>query len=299
MMVATISPLEDTLFVVGREASRMVFKFDLARRQLRPLLPEASIQDPDFSPDGKWMVFCEVHTRESVLWRARSDGSEWLQLTDRKLDVNHARFSHDGKRIAVMAKWPDQPWKVYWVSAGGGALHELKVPVTSQADPIWTRDDQSIIFGQPPRFFAEPDSPRAIYVHNLQTGSTSKLPGTEGWFSPRLAPDGRRLLALTIDEHKLVLYDLATAQWRILLEDLEKRIGSPSWSPDGNWAYANIYAKNGFVFRIRVRDGRTEEVLRFGKMIASPDCYAWSGLEGALLVSCARPNSNIYALRYE
>jgi Tol biopolymer transport system component len=277
----------------------MVFKFDLARRQLTPLLPEASIQDPNFSPDGKWMVFCEEHTRESVLWRARSDGSEWQQLTDRKLHVNHARFSHDGKRIAVMAKWPDQPWKVYWVSAAGGALHELNVPVTAQADPVWTRDDQSIIFGQPPRFFSEPDTSRAIYIHNLQTGSTSKLPGTEGWFSPRLAPDGRHLLALTIDEHKLGLYDLATAQWRLLAEDPEKRIGSPSWSPDGSWAYANIYAKNGFVFRIRVRDGSTEEVLRFGEMIASPDCYAWSGLDGSLLVSCARPNSNIYALRYE
>ena len=299
MVAATASPLEDSLFVVGNEESGMIFKFDLARRQLTPFLPELSVQDPDFSSDGKWMVLCQLHTRQSVLWRARSDGSEWLQLTDPKLFVGYARFSPDGKRIAVMAKWPDQPWKIYWVSADGGALHELNVPITSQADPNWMADNESIIFGQPPRWFAEPDSPRAIYIHSLQTGSISKVPGSEGWYSPRLSPDGRRLLALSIDEHKLALYDFATSQWRILVQSPRKRIGSPIWSPDGQWAYVNTYGKNGSVLRIRIRDGITEEILSFGERIASPSCYAWSALNASLLISCARPNSNIYALHYE
>ena len=70
-------------------------------------------------------------------------------------------------------------------------LHELNVPIASQADPNWMPDNQSILFGQPPRYFAEPDTPRAIYIHNLQTNSISKVPGSEGWFSPRISPDGR------------------------------------------------------------------------------------------------------------
>jgi Tol biopolymer transport system component len=301
MIAATASPLENVLFVVLNQNSRMTFTFDLARRQLTPFLPELSVGNPAFSRDGKWMALCQVHTRQSILWRARSDGSEWLPLTDQRLWVHHASFSADGKRIAFMAKEPNSPWKIYWVPAEGGALHKLDVPITNQADPNWAPDNQSIIFGQPPRYYAEPDAPRAIYIHNLQSGSVSKLPGSEGWFSPRVSPDGHRLLALSIDEHRLALYDFTNSEWRILVENPEKRLGIPSWSPDQEWACVNtFYGKNLSLLRVRVRDGKSEEVLSFPKLIRRPYCWAWgSAPEGSLLINCAQPNANIYALRYE
>jgi DNA-binding winged helix-turn-helix (wHTH) protein/Tol biopolymer transport system component len=300
ILAAAASPLENTLFTVAHQSSGLTFKFDLVRRQLTAVLPELSVEVPDFSPDGKWMAICQVHTGQSTLWRVRSDGSEWLQLTDPKFYVNFARYSMDGKRIAMMGKWPDQPWKIYWVSAEGGALHELNVPITSQADPNWMPGNQSILFGQPPRYFAERETPRAIYVHNLQTNSMSTIPGSEGWFSPRLSPDGRSLLALSIDEHKLGMYDFATSRWRVLLENSQEQIGAPFWSPDGKWAYVNLYGRNGSVWRIRVPDGVAEEVLSLGEMISIPGCFGWSSApDGSIMISCYRPNSNIYALRYE
>jgi Tol biopolymer transport system component/DNA-binding winged helix-turn-helix (wHTH) protein len=301
VIAATSSPLDDRLFVVGNEVSRMTYKFDLGRRQLTPFLPELSVTNPVFSPDSKWMLLCQMHTRERVLWRARSDGSEWLQLTDPKLWVHHARYSPDGKRIALMGKFPDRPWKIYWISAEGGALHELNVRIASQADPNWTPDGQSIVFGQPPLYYAEPDTPRAIYSYNLQTSSTSKIPGSEGWFSPRISPDGRSFLALSIDEHKLAVYNFADSRWRVLVDNLRERFEVPSWSPDGESAFVNsLYGKNNSLFRIRIREGIMEEVLSFHKLIASPECWAWGFGEGAsLMISCVRPNSNIYALRYE
>jgi len=298
---ATASPLENTLFVIGYEGSVIAFSFDLERRQLAPFLPEMSVQNPAFSSDGKWMALCQAHDWQSVLWRARSDSSEWLPLTDQRLRVHHARFSPDGKRIALMAKWPDQPWKVYWVPADGGALHELNVPITSQADPNWMPDNESILFGQPPRYYAEPDTPRAIYIHNLQTSSISKVPGSEGWFSPRLSPDARSFLALSIDEHKLAVHDLAGSQWRVLHENSQAEIEGPSWSPDGKWAYVNIvHGKNFSVVRFQVHGGMSEKVLPLSEMVASPYCWAWGfAPDASLLISCVRSNSNIYALRYE
>lgn len=301
MAAATASPLENTIFVVGSEVSRMTFKFDLGRRQLTPFLPDLSTTNPAFSPDGKWMLLCQMHTRERVLWRARSDGSEWLQLTEPTLWVHHARYSPDGERIALMAKFPDRPWKIYWISAEGGALHALNVPIASQADPNWTPDGQSIVFGQPPLFYAEPDSPRAIYVYNLLTNSTSKIPASEGWFSPRISPDGRSFLALSIDEHKLAVYTFADSRWRVLLDNPRERYEIPSWSLDGESAFVNLlYGRANSLVHIRIREGIAEEVLSFRSLIASSECWVWgSAPDGSLMISCIRPNSNIYALRYE
>ena len=301
MVAATANPLENMLFVVGRQVSRMSSKLDLEHNQLKPFLPDLSVQNPDFSSDGKWLALCQVHTRQSVLWRARSDGSEWMPLTDPKLRVHHARFSPDAKRIALMGKWPDRPWKIYWVAAEGGALNELNTPIASQADPNWLPDGHSILFGQPPRYFAEPDSPRAIYIHDLQTNSTSKVPGSEGWFSPRISPDGHSFLALSIDEHKLAVYSFASASWRVFVESSETRYVGPSWSPDGEWAFVNTqYGKSNSLLRIRIRDGILNEVLSFRKLIPSPDCWGWgSAPDGSLLVSCHRLDANIYAMRYE
>ena len=301
MVAAAANPLDNRLFVVGSQISRTSFKLDLEQNQLKPFLPELSVQNVDFSSNGKWMALCQVHTRQSMLWRARSDGSEWVPLTDPRLRVHHARFSPDGKLLALMGKWPDRPWKIYWVAADGGALNELNIPITSQADPNWMPDGHSILFGQPPRYYAEPDSPRAIYIHDLQTNLTSKVAGSEGWFSPRISPDGRSFLALSINEHKLAVYSFASASWSVLVESPETRYVVPSWSPDGEWAFVNTqYGRSNSLLRIRIRDGIREEVLSFRKLIASPDCWGWGfAPDGSLLISCHRLAADIYALRYE
>ena len=301
MVAATASSLENKIFVVGNEVSRMTFKFDIGHRQLTPFLPDLSVTNPVFSPDSKWIVLCQAHTRKRVLWRVRNDGSEWLQLADSRIWVHHARYSPDGSRIALMGKWPDRPWKIYWMPAEGGALHELQAAVENQADPNWMPDGQTIVFGQPPRFYVEPDAPRAIYIHNLLTGSTHKVPGSEGWFSPRISPDGRSMLALSIDEHRLAVYNFVDSRWRILLENPRERYEGPSWAPDGESVFVNLlYGKANSVFRIRLRDGVAKELLSFRDKIASPERWAWgSAPDASLLISCIRPNSNIYSLGFE
>jgi Tol biopolymer transport system component len=199
----------------------------------------------------------------------------------------------------MMARWPDQPWKIYWVSAEGGALHEINVPITNQADPNWMPDNQSILFGQPPLFFAEPDTPRAIYIHNLQTDSLSKVPGSDGWFSPRISPDGTRFLAQSMDQHRLGMYDFATSQWRILLEGPQWDMLIPFWSPDGKWVYLTVYGEKNSIVRIQLPAGSPEEVFSL-KSIKSPICWGREfAPDGSLMISCDHPNSNIYALQYE
>lgn len=84
------------------------------------------------------------------LWRARTDGTEKLQLTAPFQGIFMVKYSPDGRKITFMAFQPSGPWKIYWVSGEGGALHEIPSPINVQADPAWSADSQAIAFGQPP-----------------------------------------------------------------------------------------------------------------------------------------------------
>ncbi len=299
VVAAAASPLENRIFVLGQQFSSSLNKFDLRTRKLTPFLPEFNGKNPTFSRDGKWMLVPQHRNYQSILWRAKSDGSEWLQLTDPKFYVGYARYSPDGKRIAIMGRQPYGSWKIYLTSAEGGSLQELKAPLDNQIDPNWSPDGQTIIFGQPPRYFTQPELLRAIYSYSLETNTLAKLPGTDGWFSPRLSPDGRQLLALTIDEHKLGLYDMTSQQWRTLVDESQHRVGNPFWSPDGKWAYVNLY-DSGRLLRVRLSDGLREEVLACREVVGNSDCYCSTFVpDGSVAVTTFLYDTNLYSLEYK
>lgn len=265
-------------------------------RRSEKFLPNLDAARVEFSPDRQWMAIIQSHGTERVLWRARADGTEWRQLTVPPIVVLLASYSPDGKRIAFMGKTPNRPWKVYWVAAEGGALHELRVPIENQGDPNWSLDNESLMFGQPPLYFGEPNIPRAIYIYNLRTHRISKLPGSEGWFSPRWSSDRSHVAAISIDGLKLGIFDFARQQWRELAQG---SIDSPFWSSDGAWVYFNSPA-DGRLRRISVGGGTAQEVLTFSDVApGTTDCFAEGFTpDNRLLIACNRTDANIYALQW-
>ncbi len=64
---------------------------------------DASCSDPQWSPDGQWIVFITNRVGKKNLWCIRSDGGEAQQLTEMKSDVNGFRWSNDGAALAFTA----------------------------------------------------------------------------------------------------------------------------------------------------------------------------------------------------
>jgi Tol biopolymer transport system component len=206
------------------------------------------------------------------------------------------RYSPDNKRIAFMGRWPDRPWKIYWVSNDGGTIHEVPAPVVNQADPNWSTDGHSIIFGQPPEYFAEFGVPRAIYLFDLRTHRTSQIPGSVGLFSPRSSPDGRYVAAMTTDQQNLKLFDFVSGQWRPLLQN--QHADNPFWSPDSSWVYFNGSSEVE-IWRVRVRDGHLERVPLGADLHRYTSCYAHGfAPDGSLILGCRDSRTDIYALAW-
>ncbi|HXH88900.1 MAG TPA: hypothetical protein VNI55_09885 [Gaiellaceae bacterium] len=86
---------------------------------------------PDFSPDGKRIVFTSNRDRQGEIYVMNHDGSGQRRLTRKPGDDFTPRFSRDGRQIAFTAL----PGTVFVVAADGSGLRRL----TSGTDPDWRR----------------------------------------------------------------------------------------------------------------------------------------------------------------
>ena len=205
--------------------------------------------------DGKWLAWVDTEGR---LWRAHSDGSELLQLTPSDLQVFTAHWSADGSRLALMARAASGAWSIYQVLADGSDLQSLFQSQSNTADPTWSPDGKSIVFGQVPDLMGKDAAPRTIQILDVKSHQTTTLPGSRDLFSPRWSPDGRYIAAMSLDQKQLRLYDVASKQWRVLSN---RSVADPVWSRDSRWIYADAFMDPGQpVYRVSVVDGRVEEL---------------------------------------
>lgn len=288
------------LFVVGAEPRRESLRYDLRSREFIPYQQGFPGYDVAYSRDGQWVVHREMRAKEQILWRSRVDGSERLQLTHPPLAPMIVRWSPDGKRIAFMGKAPGRPWKIYVVSTEGGSPQQLLQGDRNEADPNWSPDGRSLMFGHPPDYMAEPGLPKAIYVIDLRTRQVSTLPGSEGLFSPRWSPDGHHVVAMPLNQTKLMIFDFTTRKWTELARHSPE---NPAWSRDGRLVYFQAFAEEGApIYRVRMSDRKLERVVGLRELNRPNvmDCgFSGLALDGSPLLSCALSRSNIYALEWE
>lgn len=247
-----------------------------------------------YSPDGQWVAW--LNAADTSLWRSRVDGSERIELTTSLLHIFAMKWSPDDRRLAVMGEEPGKPWKIYLIDAEGGKLTPILSEDRNEADPAWTPDGQSIVFGRLPNRM-DNGQPKAIYQLNLDTKKITEIPGSSGLFSPRLSPDGRYLVAMSLDQRALLLFDRTAAKWTTLTK---QGVGDPTWSHDGRYVYFQDFLEDGKpIYRIAVPSGRPEAVATIENLrpVAATD-YRLIGLApGDLPVVTARtPAVNLYAV---
>jgi len=280
------------IFVTGLQGRGEVVRYDSRTRQFFPFLSGISVDQLDFSPDGQWVTYVTIP--EGMLWRSRVDGSERLQLTNAPLFAILPRWSPDGKQIVFSAGQYGKPWKIFLVSAQGGATQELLSENLSEMDPTWSPDGKHIAFGR----LAYADK-KDIEVLDLQTHQVSVLPGSQTVFSPRWSPDGRFLAAVAGDSRKLSIFDFQAQKWTEWVTQTTA-LGFPYWSRDSKYLYFDsTYSNIQSYCRIKVGESKSESVVSlkdlrryFGSI------GAWSGLtpDGTPLFVRDISTQEIYAL---
>ncbi len=293
---AVSSPDSDRVFANGMLVQGELVHYNAQARQFVPYLSGVSAGEADFSPDGQWIVYVDYPAL--TLWRARSDGSQKMQLTYGPVYATLPRWSPGGKQIAFVGAELGKPWKIYLISPEGGTPQELFPQDRQEVDATWSPDGKQIAFGRATRGVDLGDL--EIQTFDLTTHTATSLPGSRGMFSPRWSPDGHYLAALTSDSKKLMLFDFRTQGWSDWLQAKDGTIGYPVWAKDSKSIYIERFlAAEPSMHKLKLGVTNSERFLSWNDLNRFSGVWGpWSGIapDGSVLAVRDVSSHEIYAL---
>ena len=302
----TFCPLPSTdghkLFVVTSHVRGELVRYDASTRQFVPYLSGISAIGVEFSSDSKWVVY--VTYPEGTLWRSKVDGSERLQLTFPPLYVPESGcWSPNGSRIAFVGQQPGKPLNVYVISAEGGAPEQETSDDQAVWRTGWSADGNSLLISHFTNDDRRGKRGTVFGILNLRTHAFSRIPGSEGLVSPQWSPNRRQICALSTSLDRLVLFDIGT-QKRTELVKTDSGAGNIAWSSAGDYIYflgTPVAFNVEGIYRVRLRDGKLEEVVNLKNFRQANGSGAWTGLapdDSPLLVRDVG-EQDIYALDWQ
>ncbi len=227
------SPDGKELFADGWLPRSELVRYDGNARGFLPFLSGISADYLDFSRDTKWVVYVSVP--DQTLWRSRADGGERLQLTFPPVVPFLPHWSPDGTQIIYTDLQPGSHQNSYVISAQGGAPIAMYPEGNSQFDANWSPDGKQIAYGRNALISQRPEI-LDIRILDIALKKVSALPGSLNLYAPRWSPDGKRIVAVSADNSRLVLYNFKTQKWSDWITGLG-HIGTPIWSRDQQHLY--------------------------------------------------------------
>ena len=249
-----MSPDGHKLYMIGQQLRGELNRYDPRMKQFVPYLNGVSAEFVDFSRDGKWIAY--VSFPDHLLWRCNAQGDDCLQLTGPEMQPTAPRWSPDSTRIAFFDASSGKPFKLFLVPANGGSPLAVVDEPWNEIDPNWSPDGHSLVFSHFPVFDRQADL--GMYSFDLAAHRLAKLPGSDGLWMPRWAPDGSFILGRSADSLSLFLFDVQKRTWHELARG--ESFGYANWSSDSRFVYVLKRGNEPAIERIRVSDGKTEIV---------------------------------------
>jgi dipeptidyl aminopeptidase/acylaminoacyl peptidase len=186
----------------------------------------ADVAEPDFSPDGEFLVYAvttidvKADRRQSDLWRVRYDGRDRVQLTQTPAsDESRPQWSPDGRGIAFLADrgGEEATTQVWLLPAQGGEARRLTDFAGGVEDYVWAPDGAHLaVIAWDAELPAGVDKPK--HAPPIVTARYQFKEDVTGYLGAR--------------RKHLYLFDVASGRSELLTPG-EHDEQLPAWSPDG------------------------------------------------------------------
>lgn len=187
--------------------------------------------DPDWSPDGKKIVFMRGNSiANRAIYVMNADGTNQVALTDVSADNITPAWSPDGTRIAF-ASDRDGRYQIYVMNADGGSPIKLTTNFLDNASPTWSPDGTRIAY-----MSVDSQDVSEIYVMKADGSgqiNLSNRPAADD-VSPSWSPDSQKIVFASDRDGNYEIYVMnadGSSQTRVTNNAVEDDF--PAWSPDG------------------------------------------------------------------
>lgn len=164
-----------------------LYRFDLEEGKVRRLTSGLRAKDPDFSPDGRRILFVRQNLDRSGLWIWEEGKNRPLLAGEKDQFFATPRWSPDGRRI-VLSIWRDGNQDIALYDLDSNRLERLTEDAALDLTPVWSPDGEALLFVSDREgifdLFAYTLSDRQFY-------RVTRLLG--GAFSPFISPDSKSI----------------------------------------------------------------------------------------------------------
>ena len=132
------------VFLSDRTSTPHLWRMNVDGSDQRQLTNGSGEKSPQFSPDGRWVVYTKVFGKATV-WKVPAGGGEPAQLNDKY--STHPTVSPDSKLVAYRYRDENTPWRIAVAPLEGGEpLRTFDLPATFGVPLRWTPDGRAVAY---------------------------------------------------------------------------------------------------------------------------------------------------------
>ncbi len=212
---------------------RDLMAIELKTDKLRKLTGGVRAQDPDVSPDGKFIVLTtnDAGTKQLQIYDIEKKTIRALPIhAPMFTHYSHPRWSPDGKMIAVSA-WREGSRDIYVYDVAGKQLRQLTDDNAIDGDVRWAADNKTLYYS------SDASGISNIYAANVATGETRRITNVvTGVFAPTPVPGKKDMLVryYTGKGYELTSFSPPEIKWGKVAPRKPELAASVSPSPQGD-----------------------------------------------------------------
>jgi len=247
-------------YVSTQSGNKEIYVMDWDGYNPLPLTKNGSINlNPDFSPDGREIIFTSYKRRNPDLYRRALSSPVEVLLSNRKgLNIT-GNWSPDGGKIAL-AMSKDGDAEIYTIEKDGNRPTRLTINPALDLYPAWSPDGKQIAFvsdrlGKP-----------QIFIMKESGGDVRRLTTTGGYnVNPRWSPKGDKIAYSRMVNGGFQIFTIAadgTSDSQLTTEGSNE---NPAWSADGRFiCFSSVRGSGNGVYVMRA-DGSGQKKVSIAK----------------------------------